>query len=314
MPIFRTHSKRQAERGDQSLAPALAVDLRGQIVRILARAVGRGYLDGSPSHAPLNPVWLDIYNQYLDEKGRFILTQEGSRNDPAEQCSRFLLTASDEEAIDLVDMAFNKLDAYEKPLRLHIPVVPDLSDFGAQTSPEAAAEELNGRLREHDVPLQFVDGMLVRTDSDYLHQEATIPALDLLHDPRFAGAQHEFREAHKAYREGRWDDAVYKANKAFESTMKCAMTEAGGAFGPGDAAAALVQTMLDSRIFSDVDAQYRGKLKSVLAHKLPPVRNPVAHGAGTSPRTATPEIAAYALHLAASDIVFVAAILRRVRP
>jgi hypothetical protein len=314
MPIFRTHSKRQAERGDKSPAPVLPPDLRVQIIHILSRAVGRGILAGFPFDPPANPLWLDIYSQYLNEKGRFVLSPKGSRADPAEQCSRFLLEATDEDAIDLADMAFNKLDAFEKPLREHIPIVPDLSNFDAQTSPESAAQELNGRLREHDVPLQFVDGILVRTDSDYLHQETTMPALELLHDSRFAGAQHEFREAHKAYRQGRWDDAVSEANQAFESAMQCAMKEVGVSFSENDAAGVLAQKMVESKIFANVDAHYRGKLLGVLQQKLPPVRNPLNHGAGTRPRTATPEIAAYALHLAASDIVFVAAMLRRVKP
>lgn len=86
--------------------------------------------------------------------------------------------------------------------------------------PKDAIEELNVRFRQAGFGYQFEGGQIVRVDSQLLHSEVVKPALVLLADHRFEGAQDEFLSAHAHYRAGEYEDAIVDANRAFESTMK----------------------------------------------------------------------------------------------
>ena len=85
---------------------------------------------------------------------------------------------------------------------------------------DTALQEINRRFRQHGVGYQYTDGVIVRVDSELLHEEVIRPALSLLRDKRFEGAQSEFLAAHEHYRHGRKAEALVECVKAFESTMK----------------------------------------------------------------------------------------------
>ena len=55
-----------------------------------------------------------------------------------------------------------------------------------------AINELNTRFREHGIGFQFVEGEIVRVDSELIHSEAVKPALRLLNEKNYHGAQQEF--------------------------------------------------------------------------------------------------------------------------
>lgn len=93
-------------------------------------------------------------------------------------------------------------------------------NMGITQRSEEAVEELNFRLREAAIGYQLENGMVVRVDSQFLHQEVVRPALQILRDPLFQGAQEEFLRAHAHYRAGEYKDAIVNANEAFESTLK----------------------------------------------------------------------------------------------
>ena len=59
---------------------------------------------------------------------------------------------------------------------------------------KAAIEELNLRFKEHGVGYQY-DDEIIRVDSALLHAEAVKPALALLRDAKFKGAEEEFLSA-----------------------------------------------------------------------------------------------------------------------
>lgn len=104
-----------------------------------------------------------------------------------------------------------------------------------------------------------------------------------------------------------------EANQAFESTMKCALDIEGSGYDRRDTADRLVNKVLGSKMFRHLDDEQRGKLNNALAGRLPPVRNSLDHGAGATPRTADQELAAYALHLSAANIVLIVSAVNRLR-
>ena len=57
-------------------------------------------------------------------------------------------------------------------------------------------------------------------DSELIHTEIVKPALELLNQRNYAGAQQEFLKAHEHYRKGNAKEALNECLKAFESVMK----------------------------------------------------------------------------------------------
>jgi len=78
------------------------------------------------------------------------------------------------------------------------------SDFRHFSKPKLnviqAVEELNERFREHGVGYQFEELKIVRVDSQVLHAEVVKPALHLLSESAFSGANADFLKAHEHYR------------------------------------------------------------------------------------------------------------------
>lgn len=71
-----------------------------------------------------------------------------------------------------------------------------------------AIRELNHRFQEHGVGYRFENGRIVRVNSQLIHSEVVKPALTLLGQKQYAGAQEEFLRAHEHYRAGRAKEAL----------------------------------------------------------------------------------------------------------
>ena len=138
-----------------------------------------------------------------------------------------------------------------------------------------------------------------------MHRDVVLPALDLLADQRFAGANDEYRLAHRAYMEGRNSECLVNCGKAFESAMKVTLTLAGHAFdAQRDTAAILVGHLKTAGVLQpEVVVQFPA-LISCLKEGIPPVRNRLGgHGAGATPYEVPDHVAAYLLHLTGANIL-----------
>ncbi len=168
-----------------------------------------------------------------------------------------------------------------------------------------AIEELNYRLKDHRVGYQFEGGEIVRVDSQYIHAEAVKPAISLLNTAGFDGALEEFLNAHEHYRKGKMKEAMSDALKAFESTMKAVCNENGWSY-PGNATAkTLINTVLDNGLVPSYMQTHLAGLHTSLVAGLPTVRNKNSgHGQGIFAKQVPDYLAGYALHLAATNIVF----------
>jgi hypothetical protein len=223
---------------------------------------------------------------------------DNARLDAQEKCRCFLLSAPTPKAVDFIEMAF-----------LVVAYLSDLTDHaatpGVRMEPEDAIEELNYRFKDHCVGYQFVGNEIVRVDSQYIHAEAVKPAISLLNTVGFDGALEEFLDAHEHYRKGKMKEAISDALNAFESTMKAICDENGWNY-PGNATAmTLVNTVLDNGLVPPYMQTHFAGLRSTLEAGLPPVRNKNSgHGQGFFVKQVPDYLAGYALHLAATNIVF----------
>ncbi len=172
---------------------------------------------------------------------------------------------------------------------------------------DQAIEELNHRFREHGIGYSFVNGEIIRMDSQLIHAEVVKPALTLLCRKKYAGAQQEFLRAHKHYRQGNAEEALNECLKAFESVMKSICDKKGWLYDDGAGASKLIGICLDNGLIPSFWQQNFQSLKSLLESSVPTGRNKLGgHGQGSAPRTVPGYIVGYVLHMTAAAILFLA--------
>lgn len=301
MGTFETYTKRlkKRERAGQSDVyqyDELPQALRTQIYFILRDVFGRDYKRTVGRRYEGSSLWADLHDQMCRELGVFNL-DKNAQLDAQEKCRRFLLSAPTLEAINFIDMAFYGV--------AHLPDLMGAANPDARTTPEEAVEELNERFKEHGVGYQFVGDEVVRVDSQYVHAEVVKPAISLLNTAGFNGAEEEFLRAHEHYRKGRLGEAMSDALKAFESTMKAICDKNGWNYRETDAAKGLIKSVLDNGLVPKYMETHLAGLRNTLEAGLPTVRNKNSgHGQGIFAKKVPEHLAGYALHLAATNIVF----------
>lgn len=240
-------------------------------------------------------LWESIHNILAREMGT--LNLRGGQNSDRDRCIAFLSDCPTLEALDLIELTFRAIgDLYE--------LTPALTHHSIKQTPEDAIEELNYRLREHGVGYQFEGGEIVRVDSQYVHAEVVKPTISLLNTAGFEGASEEFLKAHEHYRHGRMGEAMSEALKSFESTLKAICEKNDWTYKDGNAKT-LIKTVLDNGLVPKYMETHLSGLRSSLEAGLPTVRNKNSgHGQGLLARKVPQYFVGYALHLAATNIVF----------
>ena len=136
--------------------------------------------------------------------------------------------------------------------------------------------------------------------------EAVKPALQLLSGKPFVGPQQEFLKAHQHYRAGDHRKAVAMAANAVESTFKAIFDQKGWQSAKGARISDLLRVAERNTLWPDyLDGSF-DQLSATLTSGLPKIRdNDASHGQGAEPKEVPAYVAAYAIHLAASAIIFV---------
>jgi prefoldin subunit 5 len=278
---------------------------RTQVAHILLSTLGvyRDWPANSFLSEPTpNPRWKSLFSLFTRELGQFSLGDADLN--PSLQCLKYLQSAKAEQALDFIDFAFQFIN---RDLREDSEYVVHIPGRGYRYAKlDEAIEELNQRLQQHHIGYQFQNGQLMKLTDQYLHEEVMLPALTLLTDPQFRGAQDEFLNAHRHYREGRYKEAVAEALKAFESTMKSILDERKWAYDKEkDTAQKLIKALFEHGLIPPMLESQFTSLRSLLETGLTTIRNRTSgHGQGTSPVPLPRYIAEYALHQAAANIVF----------
>ena len=211
----------------------------------------------------------------------------------------FLGTEDVEKAIDVIELSFRFID---KVVRDH----PN-KFLQRKISPDDAIAELNQRFRGDGVGYQYESGKIIRVDSEFIHSKAMKPALRMLSDPMYEGANEEFLQAHEHYRAKKYEACMSECLKAFESCMKAICTKRRWKYKETDPASRLIGIIFDKKLIPSHMQSHFTSLRSTLESGLPTARNRQAgHGQGVKKRTVPSYIAAYTLHLAASNILLLA--------
>ena len=221
-------------------------------------------------------------------------------DDPPNRCTQFLGKTNTSGALDIIELSFRAID-----LRIRKMDNYEIQDAGITQDADSAIEELNHRFKEHAIGYQYLGGQLVRLDSQFAHAEIVKPALALLNATGFDGPADEFIRAFDHYRHGRNKEAVAEALKAFESTMKSICKARKWSHPPNATAQPLIKLLFEKGLIpAGLESHFAG-LRSAMESGLPTISNRTSrHGQGHEPTTIPQHFAAYALHLAASNIVF----------
>ena len=299
MSVFDLFSKRQkrsrGEVPDVYQYETIPGKLRVQIVQIIQDAFGdlRTHPLSHPNTAFYNFEY--IYKALCHEYGVFRLNDE---DEPALAVFNFLLkTQETEKVIDVVDLTFQVIDGFVRENRYRYE--------NCKILPDDAIAELNHCFQEHGVGYKYESGMMMRIDSQFIHEEIVRPALSmLLSDPMYDGANAEFLSAHEHYRTKKYKECLNDCLKAFESTIKAICTQREWKFNTGDTANRLIDIVFEHELIPSYMQSHFTALRSTLEAGVPTVRNRMSgHGQGTKAVTVPESIAAYALHLTASNIL-----------
>jgi AbiJ N-terminal domain 4 len=263
-------------------------ELRVQVVQVMHEVLGSIEDAEARRGGSCHDAYQGIVTVLRKELGTFQLPP---KNDYAQkryafELSNFMLTITPVEGF---------LDAVELVCRVIENVASEQSYwaiYDAREVADSAILEINARFREHAVGYEY-DGELVRIDTELLHAEAAKPALSLLREPRYKGAEEEFLKAYEHYRKGHHKEALYEALKAFESTMKSICEKRKWTYGKNDAAAKLLTVCFDNGLIPDFWQSHFNGFRTSLEAGVPTGRNKLSgHGQGATPIVVPNHIAA----------------------
>jgi hypothetical protein len=281
----------------------LPIEFRRQVIHIWLSAIGE-YREPERviGSVPLiSHLWHIIHDSFARELGLFHLGSEFQN--PFDKCKSFLLSEDThvDNVLDLIEFTFRQIDHTVRNL---------LQDYRHQNNlsvsqlPDDAISELNHRFREYEIGYQYSNGQIIRVDSGFIHAEVVVPALSLLSSQQFSGAEQEFRNAHEHYRKQEYKDAIVDALNAFESTMKTICDKCNWSYSKTASAKELINVVLEKELVPKYLQTHLSSLRAILESGVPTVRNKTSgHGQGAKQLSVPEYLAAYVLHLTASNVV-----------
>ncbi|WP_230432499.1 STM4504/CBY_0614 family protein [Plesiomonas shigelloides] len=305
MGMFDLFSKRQKRlRGD--VPDVYSYDLLPEALRVQIIHIWRDSLGNNDQYWGVRDV-LDTYKFIVDtlcrEYGLFQLPSAkgyGVRQYMQELSEYLLEEQNIEKQLDVVELTFKVINNLTR----------EFGYMGKRNASEAAddaIDELNQRFKEHGVGFQFTNNEIFRVDSELLHVETVKPALRLLNQNHYEGAQQEFLLAYEHYRHGRYKESLNDCLKAFESTMKSICDKQGWQYQENATSKSLIKVCFDNELVPAFWQQQMTSLRSLLESSIPTGRNKLSgHGQGSETIEIPDHLVAYMLHMTASTLVFLA--------
>lgn len=303
MAIFDLFSKRQKKlRGDVPdvyTYDDLPNPLRVQIIHIWNDTLG----DTTQywNYDDVKSAYKFVVDTLCREYGVFRLPHTekyGDRHFIEELGNYFLREEDVEKLLDIVELTFKVINTFTREHRY-------LRRHDAGKHADNAIDELNKRFKEHGVGVQFTSNEIIRVDSELLHVEAVKPALRLLNQKHYKGAQQEFLSAYEHYRHGKHKESLNDCLKAFESTMKSICDKRGWKYQSNATSRSLISICFDNELIPTFWQQQMTSLRSLLESSVPTGRNKLSgHGQGTETTEVPEHLVAYMLHMTASTLVF----------
>jgi hypothetical protein len=133
-------------------------------------------------------LWTAIHDTFAREKG--LKTLYSINYDERSNIENFISSSNNLDLLDLIDYIFHQIDTICRKKQPTYNPFPNLKARADQL-----IDELNNRLKQHNLGYEFTNGEIVRIDNKILHQTAVKPSLKLLYENGFEGAEQEFLHA-----------------------------------------------------------------------------------------------------------------------
>lgn len=298
MPAFKLFSQRQKELSsgpsDILIYNELPAPFRVQVIHILTDSFGE-QIEPRYGARDVENAYQTIHDILIREYGIFQLSTHKTFE---ERIKRFILVDKEvDNVLDAVELCFRYIQKLIKGEYIKNTI--------RKLNSKDAIEELNERFKQHAIGFQYETGLIIRVDSTYIHSEIVKPTLQLLFNPKFAGANEEYLKAHEHYRHGRNKESITECLKAFESTMKIICQEKGWNYNQTDTATPLVNTIFTNNLIPAHLQTQMNSFRSLLQSGIPTIRNRVGgHGQGATTISADDETTRYALNLTGSNIIY----------
>ncbi|TDT63345.1 STM4504/CBY_0614 family protein [Fonticella tunisiensis] len=284
--IFELYSKRQKRLNqieDIFVYDIIPEKLRHQIIHIWNDSINY-------------ELWEEIHNIMARELGVPQLSKYG--NSAKEKSICFFIQANTEEALDFVELTFFTIDKVIRDL-------PYFKKSELKMDADSAIEELNYRFIENGIGYEFVNGKIIKIDSKIVHNEIVKPAIKLLYEEEFDGANNEFLKAYEHYRRGNYKESIVEALKSFESTMKTICRRCNIIYEEHYTASKLISILINNGIIPSYLNNHFTGLRTTLESGLPTLRNKTSgHGQGENLIEIPSYFASYAINLTATNIIF----------
>lgn len=296
--FFKREKRKRGEYPDVYQYEILPDKLKVQIVHIWDETIGKDftYSDYEPKlFKDIREVLKYVNQSLVKELGVFELPLSNDAYSPTyfSKIANFFLSSVETD----IDLSVIEL------MMLGISIFHD--NYPNRYDLKEAVNNLNQRFREHGVGYQYENDQIIRIDSEFIHSEAVEPALKLLSNSIYKGAQEEFLKAHEHYRHQRYSEALIECLKAYESTLKIILDKNKWEYSSNATADELTGRIMQSGLVPEFWQQHFKSLKNTLTSGVPTARNKVAgHGAGNEVREIPEYLVSYILHMTASTIVF----------
>lgn len=305
--MYKLYSQRKKE-AEQGISDVYIYDkfcraFRNQYLHIVEDVFGI-YPDVKYIYKPNGKnidMWEFVCQAYAREKGlKYLETSYSCATNTYEAYEDYVDISDDSDFLDLLDFTFTE-------------IISNKSIFGHGYSEvvNRAIEELNFRFKQHSLGYEFVNGELIPKTNEFIHTETIKPALHLLNNKIFEGAEQEYFQAFEHYKKGQNKDAILNAIKAFESVLKCICQEMQYPYDrERDTAKQLLQHLTDNGFYPKYLESHLNGIRSTLESGAPTLRNKNAgHGQGQEVVDVSDEYVEYALNLVATNIVLLVKIL-----
>ncbi len=298
MGIFDLYSSRNKPKYPELYQYTTASEkLRRQLVHIVADAIGANVAGRYGDVTQSEKLYREMFSIIAKEYGVFEMYgfNLGSFKWIEQHIQRAKTT---EQFLDVLELTCKFIDKV---------VRPDWDRFrysdGIKQRPDEALKEINERMKRDGFGFEYTNGQLIRVDSQYVHTEVVKPALSILDNHK--GAREEFLSAHEHYRHNKYEECLVDCNKAFESLMKSIYAKRGWEYQKTATAKKLIRVGLDNGLIPTYLQEQFNNFSSLLESGIPTIRNKEAgHGQGESVREVPEPLVKYALHLTATNIVF----------
>jgi hypothetical protein len=303
MPVTDIFSRRSSLTAQITPTEELTPTIRRQAYLILVEAVG-GEADLRAKKL-FGRIWNTLLREYDEEQlTRLTSTTRSERpsQDAVNLIRDYLLFSNlSSGALDVIELAFRELEDWETEHWFD-------DGYEIEGRVEDHIRELNQRFKMGGSPFRYERGKIVRLDSEYLHANVTKPALKMLSSHEYRGANEEFLAAHAHHRSGRSKECITECLKALESTLKAICAKRSWTYAPDARMRELVEICFTNGLIPRFWESYFSGLRACLESGVPTMRNRpgTAHGQGPAPIEVPGHYAAHALHLTASNIVFLA--------